>query len=70
MSKFNEATSTEKLVYLFLILFNFLAIIMIFDFNSFTHEILVADVLLLGLIKLERSIRYITNRKYSVIKKE
>lgn len=43
----------EKLIWLFIVVFNFLAIITIFEFNSFIETMIWADVWLFAVFKLE-----------------
>ena len=54
----------EKVIFLFLLIFNLIAIALINSFDSFITEILFADILVLALIKGEKAIIFLMTIKY------
>lgn len=62
----DKAIQFEKVLYGFFFLFNFIALIMLFDFNSFIEVMIPADILMVALIKAERSLKMFILAKYKV----
>jgi len=61
----------EKVVYLFIVVFNILAIIFLYDFNSFIEIMIWADIILIAIIKLEKVlVMYVMAKGTFTIKKK
>ena len=54
----------EKVIFVFILIWNLIAIALVNSFDSFTMEILLANILCLALIKGEKAIVFLITIKY------
>ena len=54
----------EKVLFLFILIFNLIAIALINTFDTFIQHMLITDVLILALIKGEKAIVFLITIKY------